>query len=151
RNACSHPGTTFGKHCCAAAGDWIQSEGSQVAAAEGDAVTFNCSYNTTDSSGVYLYWYRLSLRSGHNETGGQFSLDFRKSEKYVGLKIAKLEVSDSAIYFCAIAEKPLGYHCRRVNSETFTKSSDQFSLVSETNQMQIKISLMRDIRPQVEG
>uniref|UniRef100_A0A8C3ICR3 Ig-like domain-containing protein n=1 Tax=Chrysemys picta bellii TaxID=8478 RepID=A0A8C3ICR3_CHRPI len=111
----------------------------------GNNATLQCNFSTTDRN-PYLFWYRQypshgqvkylfrrSAGSEHNGAGSRFSLDFRKPETYVGLRMAELERSDSAMYFCAIAERVLGYHIGWVNRGAFTKSSDQFPLDSEQN------------------
>uniref|UniRef100_A0A452HL11 Immunoglobulin V-set domain-containing protein n=1 Tax=Gopherus agassizii TaxID=38772 RepID=A0A452HL11_9SAUR len=111
----------------------------QLTGVQSDSVTPGCTSSTEDagydihwykqdSSGQTKYLFRRSVGREHNGVGSRFSLDFRRAEKYVGLRIAVSELSDSAMYFCAVAERALGYHCGWVNRGAFTKSSDQFSL-----------------------
>ncbi|CAM4553374.1 unnamed protein product, partial [Lepidochelys kempii] len=102
----------------AALGDSVQSKESQVSGVEGGSVTFSCSYNTSDFSGVYLSWYRQSpnrapqyiLRRGtkavaaHSENAdfaqGRFSSQADDSSTV--LNIAALELADTAVYLCAL-------------------------------------------------
>uniref|UniRef100_A0A8C4Y7S8 Ig-like domain-containing protein n=1 Tax=Gopherus evgoodei TaxID=1825980 RepID=A0A8C4Y7S8_9SAUR len=131
----------------------------QLIGVQNDSVTLGCTFSTEDA-GYDIYWYkqgssgqtkyvfRRSVGSEHKGAGSRFSLDFRRAKKYVGLKIAELELSDSAMYFCAIAERALGYHGGWVNRGDYRKSSDQFFLDSETKLGQIEISVKRHNKPQ---
>ncbi|XP_060677668.1 T cell receptor alpha chain MC.7.G5-like [Hemiscyllium ocellatum] len=82
---------------------------------EGEAVNITCTYDTILSSYV-LFWYRQHpstqpeyvLRKG---TGGsvykaefatdRFSVDLQTSKKFTSLKIARLDMTDTAVYYCA--------------------------------------------------
>uniref|UniRef100_A0A672HF87 Ig-like domain-containing protein n=1 Tax=Salarias fasciatus TaxID=181472 RepID=A0A672HF87_SALFA len=85
-----------------------------VPAAEGDSVTLNCTFETSDSY-PYLFWYKQhensspgyilkgDKRSGQNSpkfTTDKFDAELK--DKSVPLKIQKLELSDSAVYYCAL-------------------------------------------------
>ncbi|XP_078391298.1 uncharacterized protein LOC144673246 [Cetorhinus maximus] len=86
--------------------------------AAGDTVTLSCEY-----SGICQYtvhWYRQSpgqapeyLLQRHtsgeenkeNITGGRISASIDSSEKISRLKISKLQLSDSAVYYCALSRR----------------------------------------------
>ena len=85
-----------------------------VTAAQGDTVTLDCSFETSDTS-YYLFWYkqdvndfpRYALRrdSYGKDNAPEFQEErFNASiiKKSVPLKIQKLQVSDSAVYYCAL-------------------------------------------------
>ena len=83
-----------------------------VVAAEGDDVTLNCTFQTTYTSS-YLFWYKqenksfpeflLRAYSGAKENPAA-SLRFSASiyQKSAPLKIQKVQLSDSAVYYCAL-------------------------------------------------
>uniref|UniRef100_A0A7N8WYL7 Ig-like domain-containing protein n=1 Tax=Mastacembelus armatus TaxID=205130 RepID=A0A7N8WYL7_9TELE len=105
-------------------GDWsklaqkdnvLQPEG-DVTATEGDAVTLGCLYNSS-STNNYLYWYkqdgnnsptfilnRVKLDEGNtpDEYRERFSSTLNSTSRSVPLKIQKLQLSDSAVYYCAL-------------------------------------------------
>uniref|UniRef100_A0A3B4YC24 Ig-like domain-containing protein n=1 Tax=Seriola lalandi dorsalis TaxID=1841481 RepID=A0A3B4YC24_SERLL len=85
-----------------------------VTAAEGHTVTLDCKFETTDSF-PYLFWYKQEendfpqymIKSFSKEV--DISPEFMKerfnaevNNKSVPLKIQKLQVSDSAVYYCAL-------------------------------------------------
>uniref|UniRef100_A0AAZ1XDG6 Ig-like domain-containing protein n=1 Tax=Oreochromis aureus TaxID=47969 RepID=A0AAZ1XDG6_OREAU len=91
----------------------VQSKGEETAAA-GGTVTLHCLYNTS-SSNHYLYWYkqdgnnspkfilsRFKVGEGKTEAGDRFSSTLDSSIRSVPLKIQKLQLSDSAVYYCAL-------------------------------------------------
>uniref|UniRef100_A0A674IE00 Ig-like domain-containing protein n=1 Tax=Terrapene triunguis TaxID=2587831 RepID=A0A674IE00_9SAUR len=102
----------------AALADSVQSKEPQVSGAEGGSVTFSCSYNTTDSRGVYLYWYRQSpnrapqyiLRRGtklyasdsENADFAQERFSSQADGSATILNITSLELADTAVYLCAL-------------------------------------------------
>ncbi|EMP42110.1 Ig lambda chain V-I region BL2 [Chelonia mydas] len=102
----------------AALGDSVQSKESQVSGVEGASVTFSCSYKTTDTSGVYLSWYRQSpnrapqyiLRRGtklyaaYGDTAdfAQERFSSQADESSILLNITALELADIAVYYCAL-------------------------------------------------
>uniref|UniRef100_A0A8C9DLD9 Ig-like domain-containing protein n=1 Tax=Prolemur simus TaxID=1328070 RepID=A0A8C9DLD9_PROSS len=84
---------------------------------EKEAVTLDCTYDTSMSLGNYaLFWYKqpssgemiLLIRqdsySQQNATEGRYSLNFQKASKSIKLVISTLQLGDSAIYFCALSE-----------------------------------------------
>uniref|UniRef100_W5MG83 Ig-like domain-containing protein n=1 Tax=Lepisosteus oculatus TaxID=7918 RepID=W5MG83_LEPOC len=90
-----------------------QSPGS-LKVVEGEAAVLNCSYSTSDSS-PYLFWYvqysndfpRYVLRrlaSGYKENADKFKkrFDATLDKNTILLTIQKTEISDSALYYCAL-------------------------------------------------
>ncbi|CAI5677031.1 unnamed protein product [Oreochromis niloticus] len=93
----------------------IQEQG-DVIAAEGDTVTLGCKYETSNPSPT-LFWYKQEVNSypkymlkSFSETtdkseefnNDRFDAKINKKEKSVPLKIQKLQLSDSAVYYCAL-------------------------------------------------
>uniref|UniRef100_A0AAZ1XSL1 Ig-like domain-containing protein n=1 Tax=Oreochromis aureus TaxID=47969 RepID=A0AAZ1XSL1_OREAU len=92
----------------------IQEQG-DVIAAEGDTVTLGCRYETT-ASYSYLFWYKQELNdfpkyvlqrgtTGTADNAQEFPkdrFDAELNKKSVPLKIQKLQLSDSAVYYCAL-------------------------------------------------
>uniref|UniRef100_A0A3Q1HLD3 Ig-like domain-containing protein n=1 Tax=Anabas testudineus TaxID=64144 RepID=A0A3Q1HLD3_ANATE len=91
----------------------IQTTG-DVTATEGDAVTLNCMFETS-FTGPTLFWYkqdgnnrprfilsRFTLDEGNtaDEFKERFSSRLNSTFRSVPLKIQKLHVSDSAVYYC---------------------------------------------------
>uniref|UniRef100_A0A8C8ZDQ6 Ig-like domain-containing protein n=1 Tax=Prolemur simus TaxID=1328070 RepID=A0A8C8ZDQ6_PROSS len=82
---------------------------------EKEAVTLDCTYDTSDSS-YALFWYKqpssgemiLLIRQDsyrqQNATEGRYSLNFQRARKSIHLVISALQLGDSAIYFCALSE-----------------------------------------------
>uniref|UniRef100_A0A665V403 Ig-like domain-containing protein n=1 Tax=Echeneis naucrates TaxID=173247 RepID=A0A665V403_ECHNA len=83
-----------------------------VTAAEGDTVTLDCEFETT-YSGSTLFWYKQEansfpqymLRCSAKNVDKAPELDQKRfhaaiKNKSVPLKIQKLQVSDSAVYYC---------------------------------------------------
>uniref|UniRef100_A0A672HG78 Ig-like domain-containing protein n=1 Tax=Salarias fasciatus TaxID=181472 RepID=A0A672HG78_SALFA len=92
----------------------LQARG-EVTADEGHSVTLDCLYNTT-SSNYYLFWYkqegnkspkfilsRFKVGEGKTEDEEKYSSTLDSSLRSVPLKIQKLELSDSAVYYCALS------------------------------------------------
>ena len=87
-----------------------------VTAAEGEAVTLDCQYNSSGTN-HYLFWYkqdgnnspkfilsRVKLDEGNtpDEFKERFSSTLDSNLRSVPLKIQKLQLSDSAVYYCAL-------------------------------------------------
>uniref|UniRef100_A0A8C4H180 Ig-like domain-containing protein n=1 Tax=Dicentrarchus labrax TaxID=13489 RepID=A0A8C4H180_DICLA len=88
-----------------------------VTATEGEEVTLDCQYNSS-SSNDYLFWYK---QDGNNspkfilmrykgdegniadEFKKRFSSTLDSTSRSVPLKIQKLQLSDSAVYYCALS------------------------------------------------
>uniref|UniRef100_A0A3Q1HKZ5 Ig-like domain-containing protein n=1 Tax=Anabas testudineus TaxID=64144 RepID=A0A3Q1HKZ5_ANATE len=90
----------------------IQTTG-DVTATEGDAVTLNCMFETRLTA--YLFWYKQEANGFLKYMTKSFSKTVDKApefdndrfdaaieDKSVPLKIQKLHVSDSAVYYCAL-------------------------------------------------
>uniref|UniRef100_A0A669FBP1 Ig-like domain-containing protein n=1 Tax=Oreochromis niloticus TaxID=8128 RepID=A0A669FBP1_ORENI len=93
----------------------IQEQG-DVIAAEGDTVTLRCKYETSYPSPT-LFWYKQEVDSypkymlkcfsektdkSEEFNNDRFDAKINKKEKSVPLKIQKLQLSDSAVYYCAL-------------------------------------------------
>uniref|UniRef100_A0A672PD92 Ig-like domain-containing protein n=1 Tax=Sinocyclocheilus grahami TaxID=75366 RepID=A0A672PD92_SINGR len=84
-------------------------------AVEGETVTINCTYSTTDSF-PYLFWYQQEINGyprymlkkfpGSGEVDkqfeGRFDANLYTSRTSVPLTIQDVRVSDSAVYYCAL-------------------------------------------------
>uniref|UniRef100_A0A4W6CFB4 Ig-like domain-containing protein n=1 Tax=Lates calcarifer TaxID=8187 RepID=A0A4W6CFB4_LATCA len=94
--------------------DTVTQPTGDVTAAEGDTVTLNCTFETTDPS-PSLYWYKQGVNDSPKYLVKCFSKTVDHSpeiqkdrfhaeiiEKSVPLKIQKLQLSDSAVYYCLI-------------------------------------------------
>uniref|UniRef100_A0A3P9MDE2 Ig-like domain-containing protein n=1 Tax=Oryzias latipes TaxID=8090 RepID=A0A3P9MDE2_ORYLA len=95
--------------------DKVIQPGGEVIAAEGDSLTLNCTFEKTTTH-AYLFWYKQEVNSypkymlkrgtyGTGENSPEFEddrFDAELKDKSVPLKIQKLHVSDSALYYCAL-------------------------------------------------
>uniref|UniRef100_A0A8C7WUC2 Ig-like domain-containing protein n=1 Tax=Oryzias sinensis TaxID=183150 RepID=A0A8C7WUC2_9TELE len=95
--------------------DKVIQPGGEVIAAEGDSLILNCTFETSDTF-PYLFWYKQEVNSylkymlkrdtyGTEENSPEFQkdrFDAELKDKSVHLKIQKLHVSDSAVYYCAL-------------------------------------------------
>uniref|UniRef100_A0A8C4NV80 Ig-like domain-containing protein n=1 Tax=Dicentrarchus labrax TaxID=13489 RepID=A0A8C4NV80_DICLA len=87
-----------------------------VIATEGETVTLGCTYETS-YSGPTLFWYKqdennspkfILLRNKGDEGNTadkfkeRFSASLNSTSRSVPLKIQKLQLSDSAVYYCAL-------------------------------------------------
>ncbi|KAM3605264.1 uncharacterized protein V6R79_023176 [Siganus canaliculatus] len=97
--------------------DEVTQTGGDVTATEGDSVKLNCSYKTSYTGSTTLFWYK---QDGNNSPKlvlsvftfgkGNIENDFKKrfsstldsSTKSVPLQIQNLQLSDSAVYYCAL-------------------------------------------------
>uniref|UniRef100_A0A668U6V1 Ig-like domain-containing protein n=1 Tax=Oreochromis aureus TaxID=47969 RepID=A0A668U6V1_OREAU len=93
----------------------VQSEQGDVIAAEGDTVTLGCRYET--SYAATLIWYKQEANSypkymlhcvsettvkAEEFKNDRFDAKINEKQQSVPLKIQKLQLSDSAVYYCAL-------------------------------------------------
>uniref|UniRef100_A0A3P9L3H7 Ig-like domain-containing protein n=1 Tax=Oryzias latipes TaxID=8090 RepID=A0A3P9L3H7_ORYLA len=113
--------------------------GGEVIAAEGDSLTLNCTFETSDKY-AYLFWYKQEVNSypkyilkrdtyGTNENAPEFKkdrFDAELKDKSVHLQISSAAVTDSAVYYCVLRPTVTG------NSKTLYKNSQstQYSTLS---------------------
>uniref|UniRef100_A0A674P6F5 Ig-like domain-containing protein n=1 Tax=Takifugu rubripes TaxID=31033 RepID=A0A674P6F5_TAKRU len=97
--------------------DKVMQPPEDVVAAEGDTVTLDCTFQTTDTS-PNLFWYKqegtsrpqfILSKFHHRYTGKtedefkeRFSSTLNSTMKSAPLKIQELQLSDSAVYYCAL-------------------------------------------------
>ncbi|KAL7386405.1 hypothetical protein ABVT39_007883 [Epinephelus coioides] len=101
---------------CRAQKDNVLQPKGDVTAAEGEALTLGCQYDSSSLS-VSLFWYKqdgnnspkfiLSRFKGDDgntpdESRERFSSTLNSTFRSVPLKIQKLQLSDSAVYYCAL-------------------------------------------------
>nr|AAO88980.1 T cell receptor alpha chain [Stegastes partitus] len=86
-----------------------------VIAAEGDTVTLKCTIDSSDTN-LYLFWYKQEVNDfpkyilrrntyGGDDNAPEFQkdrFDAKLNKTSVPLKIQKLQLSDSAVYYCAL-------------------------------------------------
>uniref|UniRef100_A0A669EJ95 Ig-like domain-containing protein n=2 Tax=Oreochromis TaxID=8139 RepID=A0A669EJ95_ORENI len=109
------------------AGDSITPQRDKVTETEGESVTLTCKYQTSYSN-AWLHWYRhhsdlqapqfILLKQGKG--GSEFPknrFDAELNKTSVSLKIQKLQLSDSAVYYCAVRPTVTG------NSKTLRRLS----------------------------
>ncbi len=102
-------------------GNAIKPNKTDVFAEEGSSVTLSCSFSASGGSD-YLHWYRQYGRSKpeflvltyssakeaqHSVEDPRFTASIPKSE-HVDLEISSAAVSDSALYYCALAPTVTG-------------------------------------------
>ncbi|CAM2095097.1 unnamed protein product [Caretta caretta] len=105
-------------HLGAVLGDSVQSREPHLSGREGDAVTLTCSYETSSTGYVYLFWYRqfpnqapqyILLRGVKSASHLSDTAEFAKErfssqadDSSTVLSIAALEPADTALYLCAL-------------------------------------------------
>ncbi|ELV13427.1 T-cell receptor alpha chain V region HPB-MLT [Tupaia chinensis] len=99
---------------------------------EKGSVTLGCGYETSDTT-YYLFWYKqppsgemiaLIRQDSYNEKNtseGRYFLTFLKSARSINLTISASQLTDSAVYFCALREHRDVGACR---SPTETSTGD---------------------------
>ncbi|KAI4899270.1 hypothetical protein NFI96_029733 [Prochilodus magdalenae] len=96
----------------------------KVDAVEGETVTLSCRYEYSGTDTLYLHWYRqypgsrpefllLTPESGAyvteaEKTDARMSIKVHKEEKKLYLKISSAALSDSVLYYCALAPTVTG-------------------------------------------
>uniref|UniRef100_A0A3P8SMY8 Ig-like domain-containing protein n=1 Tax=Amphiprion percula TaxID=161767 RepID=A0A3P8SMY8_AMPPE len=108
--------------------DKVMQPSGDVIAAEGDTVTLDCTFETT-ASNPYLFWYKqvqhglpkyILRRDTYGENNAaEFQkdrFDAELNKPSVPLKIQKLHLSDSVVYYCALQPTVTG------NSKTLYKN-----------------------------
>ena len=110
----------------------IQTPG-EIIAAEGQTITLNCNFTTSSSTNQYLFWYKKDKNTSPQFILSQFKfgsgkiedefeqrfssrLDSSSNSGSVPLKIQKLDLTDSAVYYCALQPTVTG------NSKTLNKN-----------------------------
>uniref|UniRef100_A0A8C8CQW4 Ig-like domain-containing protein n=1 Tax=Oncorhynchus tshawytscha TaxID=74940 RepID=A0A8C8CQW4_ONCTS len=87
-----------------------------VIATEGEQVTLGCQFDADDTINLYLFWYKLELNGFPKFTLGRFPFGSKNATEFKDrfkarldadtkqfpLKIQKLQLSDSAWYYCAL-------------------------------------------------
>ncbi|KAM3604154.1 uncharacterized protein V6R79_007132 [Siganus canaliculatus] len=101
---------------CRAQRDKVEQPEGDVTATEGHTVTLDCHYETT-SPNKYLFWYKQEANNSpklilsvftvgegntEKEFKERFSSRLNSSTKSVPLQIQNLQLSDSAVYYCAL-------------------------------------------------
>ncbi|KAK2900777.1 hypothetical protein Q8A67_008892 [Cirrhinus molitorella] len=79
-------------------------KGTSIIKTEGESVTLSCSYDS-DSSNVRLYC--RAQEAQQSDVDPRFTVNITKKE-HVDLEISSAAVSDSALYYCALAPTVTG-------------------------------------------
>uniref|UniRef100_A0AAY5KC85 Ig-like domain-containing protein n=1 Tax=Esox lucius TaxID=8010 RepID=A0AAY5KC85_ESOLU len=87
----------------------VECRGEEVTVTEGGQITLTCRYET-DCSSTYLFWYqqrandkpKYMLSRFKTGTGERFYANLSITTKSVPLMIQGLQLSDSAVYYCAL-------------------------------------------------
>uniref|UniRef100_A0A674PRB2 Ig-like domain-containing protein n=1 Tax=Takifugu rubripes TaxID=31033 RepID=A0A674PRB2_TAKRU len=103
---------------CETQKDTVLQPKAEEMAAEDQTVTLDCHYTST-ATDVYIFWYKqdgtsrpqfiLSRVKGdkgktEDEFKERFSSTLNSTMKSAPLKIQELQLSDSAVYYCALSE-----------------------------------------------
>uniref|UniRef100_A0A8C9ZQ10 Ig-like domain-containing protein n=1 Tax=Sander lucioperca TaxID=283035 RepID=A0A8C9ZQ10_SANLU len=106
---------TFSSSAEAQKDNVLQPKG-DVTATEGETVTLGCQYNSS-STNINLFWYKqdgnnspkfilMRIQGDGGNTADEFRERFSSTHnsklRSVPLKIQKLQLSDSAVYYCAL-------------------------------------------------
>uniref|UniRef100_A0AAQ5ZTP1 Ig-like domain-containing protein n=1 Tax=Amphiprion ocellaris TaxID=80972 RepID=A0AAQ5ZTP1_AMPOC len=96
--------------------DKVNQPSGDVIAAEGDTVTLDCTFDASSTTQPTLFWYKQEVNGSPKYMLKTYSKTAEKApelkedrfhsgiqEKSVPLKIQKLQLSDSAVYYCALS------------------------------------------------
>ncbi|XP_056157916.1 signal-regulatory protein beta-2-like [Lampris incognitus] len=123
---------------CRAQKDNVLQPKGGVTVSEGETVTLDCHYNTSGSN-TYLFWYRQatddkptfilsrsSFGSGDTADGfkERFDSSLDSSSRSVPLKIQSLQLSDSAVYYCALRLAAMCFECRAQKDNVLQPKGD---------------------------
>uniref|UniRef100_A0A8C9XV53 Ig-like domain-containing protein n=1 Tax=Sander lucioperca TaxID=283035 RepID=A0A8C9XV53_SANLU len=105
-----------------------------VITTEGETVNLDCTFETSDRN-PYLFWYKQEVNKFPKYMLKHNAPDFQK-EKFdstinktsVPLKIQKLQLSDSAVYYCALRPTVTGN--TKTLYKTFGAKTTQYSTTS---------------------
>uniref|UniRef100_A0A3Q3FK81 Ig-like domain-containing protein n=1 Tax=Labrus bergylta TaxID=56723 RepID=A0A3Q3FK81_9LABR len=122
---------TFFLHLRCKGEDRVIQPTEDVFASEGDTVTLDCTFETTRTSPT-LFWYRqkcndfprymLKSYSDKAEKASEFQTDRFNAAingTSVPLKIQKLQLTDSAVYYCALSHSDRKHHNSSLFKHTF--------------------------------
>uniref|UniRef100_A0A3B3Q2R2 Ig-like domain-containing protein n=1 Tax=Paramormyrops kingsleyae TaxID=1676925 RepID=A0A3B3Q2R2_9TELE len=109
---CALSPTSFIKHVCVTVGvdaDQIH-QPPLIKSPDGDKAVLTCSHDITDSRSMYWYVQHpneapelLFSESGRNKPDRRITMDVNNLEnKRVDLELSSTEVTDSAVYYCAL-------------------------------------------------
>uniref|UniRef100_A0A3Q1AQJ1 Ig-like domain-containing protein n=1 Tax=Amphiprion ocellaris TaxID=80972 RepID=A0A3Q1AQJ1_AMPOC len=105
--------------------DKVMQPSGDVIAAEGDTVTLDCTFETTSTATqTTLFWYKQEINDfpkyilrrnsyGGDDNAPEFQkdrFDAKINKTSVPLKIQKLQLSDSAVYYCAVSSLNMCCH-----------------------------------------
>uniref|UniRef100_A0A8C7HM97 T-cell receptor alpha/delta variable 22.0 n=1 Tax=Oncorhynchus kisutch TaxID=8019 RepID=A0A8C7HM97_ONCKI len=85
-------------------GDSVTPDKEEYTPTERSSVSLRCTYETS-SNYVYLYWYRHYCNQAPQfllYKGDRFDAHLNVSGKSVPLTIQRVQLSDSAVYYCAL-------------------------------------------------
>uniref|UniRef100_A0A3P9MED6 Ig-like domain-containing protein n=1 Tax=Oryzias latipes TaxID=8090 RepID=A0A3P9MED6_ORYLA len=102
--------------------DKVIQPGGEVIAAEGDSLTLNCTFETSDTFPT-LFWYKQEVNSYPNSSPQflikeysdeteKFSVKHDKQQKEFHVQISSAAVTDSAVYYCAVT--PTFFFCELI-------------------------------------
>uniref|UniRef100_A0A8C9U0E3 Ig-like domain-containing protein n=1 Tax=Scleropages formosus TaxID=113540 RepID=A0A8C9U0E3_SCLFO len=107
---------------CLWTGDEIQQKESSLSKEEGQSVSLECTFSTT-STRYWIHWYRqypgtgpqFILLSGSDSYSAEFakerfSSSADKSSGKASLSISRVQLEDSAVYYCALQTTVLNLH-----------------------------------------
>uniref|UniRef100_A0A3B3HF02 Ig-like domain-containing protein n=1 Tax=Oryzias latipes TaxID=8090 RepID=A0A3B3HF02_ORYLA len=101
-------------HSAASREDKVIQPGGEVIAAEGDFLTLNCTFETSDTFPT-LFWYKQESSSSpqflikeYSDETEKFSVKHDKQQKEFHVQISSAAVTDSAVYYCAVTPTVTG-------------------------------------------